>query len=906
MAAVLIPQHSTRTPEPNPHFVFPLGLPVEENDKTPCGLPKGSSTRRRPQHLSFDSLPPPLPPFDFHATPPTSANSSSGSPKRSPGKPIVKGHRRNGSEFIGGDIRNGGSGIMSTSPTKTEGALPPPPLDTKAPNKRRGHAHKRSGAVSGHDLSSILSAPRDQKTNSLPTTPSLCEAEKSFPPPLPTRSASHPEGTAASSSKTSATSLEAPLPIPASAIPRPRVVGFADKLEYITRPLSTISSETSSSMSTIRQSHSVSGSVTSINREGTPSPPTIEDPLPRNNFDDVFMPGQMSQSPGMESNQIERPSSIETLIKGKGNSETAEEQCLSELPNPMSENTPTADNLALILSPYDDAHLMVTSRDQSQSFDGDRGEGFVGTASVPLASEAQRPRTTSPSRRPNSSPASKSSKVQKAHRSWTDPFRSRRLKPPVSENKAATNDGTTSTSDPLDATDAELSSVDMEDSVCLPRYTLPWAAVPGNHNLPAQQLPFTALENTMEDSAEVIDLDALFTGSDIHSRDIACGTSSMSHKHRMYSSTPTRGLTGISGYHRRADSAPEMPLLPLRGLGFSRLGSNSAMADVFEEDEEDEGPDSKIIKSKATSRWTCEANESHSFAETVRHDTVEIKEPALALKRAGSCHARIPSNDNTSKTDYADSEPASAITQESGPFTNNVQTTPIDIVGCDEEPRINAPSHFEMKVAQQLCNVPVLMQSMPTGDSDLGSACARRGSFRTINTEQMSSTVSSPDFGSTSFDDPRLDTARSSITDRTTLTSFRNGNPSSYRGSVDDVPSLTSAASCSTSMTGESPTWSKTSAQSAGPTASVGEHRNFSAPLLTSPHQNSRPATASKRASLASLSKLMGANSHSERSKLNIEHRPVSQEGKDGREKKRGNRLSKLMNFFRSKERQAM
>ena len=330
------------------------------------------------------------------------------------------------------------------------------------------------------------------------------------------------------------------------------------------------------------------------------------------------------------------------------------------------------------------------------------------------------------------------------------------------------------------------------------------------------------------------------------------------------------------------------------------------MADVFEEDEEDEGSESKIIKPRIIGGRTCEAIENDSLAESIGHDTAEIKESPLVLKRAGSCHARIPSNDNTLKTDYADSEPASAITQGSDPFTSTVQTTPIDIVSCDEEPRITAPSHFETKVAQQLYNVPVLVQSMPTGDSDLGFACARRSSFRTINTEQMSSTVSSPDFGSTSFDDARLDTARSSITDRTTLTSFRNGNPSSYRGSVDDVPSLTSAASCSTSMTGEQPTWSRSSGQSTGLAASVGEHRNFSVPLLTPSNQNPRPATASKRASLASLSKLMGANSHGERSKLNIEHRPVSQEGKDGREKKRGKRLSKLMNFFKSKERQAI
>lgn len=131
MAEVILPQYAVRAPEPNPHFVFPLQPPTEEERDLPCGQSKPSNTRHRPQHLSFTGLPPPLPQFDFHSTPPTSANSFSESPSRSPGRPIQKGHRRNGSEFIGGDMRNGGVGVLSSSPTKSQQNALPPPYEVK-------------------------------------------------------------------------------------------------------------------------------------------------------------------------------------------------------------------------------------------------------------------------------------------------------------------------------------------------------------------------------------------------------------------------------------------------------------------------------------------------------------------------------------------------------------------------------------------------------------------------------------------------------------------------------------------------------------------------------------------------------------------------------------------------------
>jgi len=107
-------------------------------------------------------------------------------------------------------------------------------------------------------------------------------------------------------------------------------------------------------------------------------------------------------------------------------------------------------------------------------------------------------------------------------------------------------------------------------------------------------------------------------------------------------------------------------------------------------------------------------------------------------------------------------------------------------------------------------------------------------------------------------------------------------------GSVEDVPSLTSSAS---TMTGNiphlPPFYNCPSADRVG---------SFSAatPRRTS-HSN-----AHKRSSLSSLSKLVGGVS-SQKSKLSYEEKPPCA---DTVIKKRGHRMSRLMHFWKSKEKQ--
>ena len=882
--------------------MFPLQPPMEEERDLPCGQSKPSNTRHRPQHLSFTGLPPPLPQFDFHSTPPTSANSFSESPSRSPGRPIQKGHRRNGSEFIGGEIRNGGVGVLSSSPTKSQQNALPPPHEVKPPSSRRGHAHKRSGAVSGHDLSSILSPPKESRANSLPTTPSELEEEKRFAPPLPTRSASHPNAEVAPTDIPPVEVPDAPSAAPPAAVPRPRVVGFADKLEYISRPLSTISSETSSSISTIRPSHSISGSVASIVGEGTPSPAIGDAVLPQSRIDDSFTKDGSSHRSMMD-REFERKGSLERLAKGK--SRAGPEGDRSSITSPKSGHEPSLE----VRGPAFNRSSECRTDRNDENTDGDRPFGAskeqrnAANSSSLFTSGSQRPRTMSPIRRPNSSPASKTSRTPKGHRSWIDPFRSRRSKsPPPEERVSATEE---SLSVGLQACTPEQELPPLEDSVCISNDSLPRTRSTTIQEIPSRRSPISPPQNSSEEVAEILDLDALLHGPGSEAQ------STPQHKNRMHSNTNVRNSLGIGYAHRRADSAPEMAPSMLRGFGLSRYGSNNAMADVFEEEEEEEEEEEDSEETTGTVAPTSEPDlrQSQSADKSAAGLGAQVDDMEQAkvssLKRAGSCHARIASNETALLKESAESEPASAITQSSDPFANITQSTSIDIVSSDDEPRAPTPSEGDTKSPQTILSLNSPFQHSPSVPYDATATQGRRGSFRTINTEQMSSTVSSPDFTSTSFDVPRLDTARSSITDRTTLNSTRNGNPSSYRGSVDDVPSLASAASSNYSTQGGQPRWSGASGKRSHTATSLGEHRTFSSPILSPSDQSNRLATASKRASLASLSRLMGGSSHTEKSKLSIEHRPISQDGKDGTEKKKGNRISRLMSFFKSKDRHA-
>jgi hypothetical protein len=115
--------------------------------------------------------------------------------------------------------------------------------------------------------------------------------------------------------------------------------------------------------------------------------------------------------------------------------------------------------------------------------------------------------------------------------------------------------------------------------------------------------------------------------------------------------------------------------------------------------------------------------------------------------------------------------------------------------------------------------------------------------------------------------------------------------PSEYPyASVEDVPSLTSSAS----------TMTNTMHRFSGsffPRARLSTDR--AASFSTAVNRRSSQATASKRSSLASLSKLVGPNS--ERSKLYQEEKPPGDTLEKAKKKRR---LSRLMHFWKVKDKE--
>lgn len=133
-----------------------------------------------------------------------------------------------------------------------------------------------------------------------------------------------------------------------------------------------------------------------------------------------------------------------------------------------------------------------------------------------------------------------------------------------------------------------------------------------------------------------------------------------------------------------------------------------------------------------------------------------------------------------------------------------------------------------------------------------------------------------------SYDAHRISTAPSSVTDENAFQSLLLGEPGpEIRMSVDDVPSLTSSNSTMTRESGPQPS----------PSFQFRDgHRSASL---------SSAAVTRKRSSMASLSRLI-SSSHGEKSKLSIETRPSTMEG-DKKDKK-SKRFSRMIQFWKPKE----
>lgn len=511
--------------------------------------------------------------------------------------------------------------------------------------------------------------------------------------------------------------------------------------------------------------------------------------------------------------------------------------------------------------------------------------------SIVFDSPLLRRKATSPGlSRPRSSPEPKVSKKQRKVTSWAGSILPRKTRP-QSSTEDVSNRVRPASPLRIFAPSGDLSVENIsfdDDTTCVIRDPLHVPTTP-RESLDTIHLQLGDAGSSHEEAPTVMfDLDAAL----VSDPDDPMERGFLAARRRMHSSGATGGFSGPGlHYHRRAESAPEMIPIDYHTFGFPRFNSNPRMADVFEEEEEDEESDfgmgHQIGKAARCGKQnTAEGDSSIGLGVTIV-DVDSMKEDVPHAGRLRRVAGSAPVGDGSGTEGQNQAEPiATPAISKTSPRSQDL----VEVVEADEEPRVSLlmKSSEDSSVPPTLSNDSLFAQPSSTPLDDI--ALPRFNlPYATLGT--VSSTVSSPDYNRTSFDVPRLHTAHSSINDRATLSSCRAGDHGlSLRGSVDDVPSLISSAS--TMISAHPPRIS-----SSAYTDSSAER---SSSLSAAVPERTRPAITGKRSSLASLSRLVGS-SYGEKSKPNIEEHP-SREYADKVEKRKGSRISRLMRFWKLKE----
>lgn len=790
---------------PNPAFSFPM-MPPNPHTQDATFLPQDA--RRRPAPMRLDPSPErpahahhiqpsrTLPSFSFNAadasglqsddsTPPTPDENAAAASTR-------RGHRRGGSEFVGGDSRFGVSSAISTSPTKeTHPSTHPPTLPASLP-ARRGHAHRRSAAMSSHDVTSIMSpsevSPR--LSNSLPSTP--LDHPAHGPPHAFTRSFSTP------ALDSDFDMLPAPADGSSTRPPsRPRVE-FVDQVEIIPRPLSTISSETEGSLSTVR-GHSVNNSISSVLSLSASSPPSSRSPrrtMVDTSVPSFFEPRTRARSSIETSKRVEREGE---WLKSKFAAVDEEKRSYSEgaAANLSSPTLSTSEPAAPQPRPDQQKRQSVRyalgfDRRRSEPFISSRAADFSRLSALSLQEHALRDDDAAAAAlseqtgaihhasRRSSTQKLKDWALSKLHKRPREIGRSpSMLADPLASRPESAGSvevpGRVPVSEPVVAEtnlDAVFGREGRQDSSTPPRLATPTSRI--EFNMPATQ------HTDLDDASHMVDLDAAL--GPMRTPPMGSGM----QRRALHSSRLTKDFSGPGGhYHRRAESAPA-----LAPFEYNRVGtpSQSSMADVFEEEEEEEA-DTKMGRSL---RKQIQADQLFSVmggAEGLRVQRGESESEKRSMSHGSSLS--VPCLDRPA---FLAEE---VIVEETGQMGSSSSSSPsspvgdeIEIVEAHEEPRASS-----LTKSSDSSDASTLLAA-PTAAPEPGEATA----LVTTPDAYHSPALSSPDFSRRqgSFETPRLGTSASSIADNRTMSSCATGGePSGHevRMSVDDVPSLTSSRS---------------------------------------------------------------------------------------------------------------
>ncbi|KAL4914073.1 hypothetical protein BDW62DRAFT_191367 [Aspergillus aurantiobrunneus] len=846
------------TPIPNPPFVFPARNPDDMSNKD-----SETTTNNRP----------PLPAFSFNP----GSTGSNQAPAPAPFSNRLSGHRRQYSEFVGGE-QMVTPGNTITGPKNEEDSTAPVKLPPPGPGfsggGRRKHAHRRSAAISSVDLTAIQNAV-DLKPNaeSAPCTPAdlIRERRPSCDPPQPLSQ--------------SATSLPRPTP-PVS----PQIV------------IDTVDSSSQ------------------VPAERRPSNPCLPAATPSNVPETQT---QVTMQPGTPAGKgdatvaFSKAHSPTGAQKSRPRPKTADGSLMFELNETGMTDNPSPTKRPNSAAGHSRSHKSMSSglldaalRKNQAEDDGRFSSPLRQSSDDDSDTNADEAHEVSGSSSGASKKRTKGKKRQKKVRSWAGSLLIRNKgKSHDSKNDGSESKSRSARPPALTRTNSDYGSgLDVEfddDNIVVIR-------TPTNPtHLESQQSPtevesWASLENSWkpksfyeqttappDSTSPVIDLDAAlgpFNTPDMRSGHIPETGFSAATK-RMYSGGRRGEFVGPEmRYHRRAESAPEMPPFDRAFLGAHRFPTTSSLEnpDVFYEEEEDaflaatsdSGKDSEEnLQDQATlteskNKKSEDSGESSDTLTRQPGDEPNSREDTgLGIQKAGTNDATLaPVASSTSEELSKPTEQrfySNQAQKTTTPFCGRPKT-PIEIVKHEEwQSRMRAPPSPDVS-PRFLPSDPRPVTS-PTEISAIPPFSLHGGC------SLPNSSFPSPDFTVSSV--PPRSTTTSSTTD-----------PFPH-ASVEDVPSLTSSTSTMTN------TLNRVSATLfARPRQSTDRAASFSAAVH---RRSSQPS--SKRSSLASLSKFV-VGPHAERSKLSHEEKPPSDEPEKA--KKKGRRISRLMHFWRNKDKE--
>lgn len=796
-----------------------------------------------------------------------------------PRPPVGHGHRRGGSEFVGGRLREGNSiAVMSGSPTKSEAGFP-----SNLGPPRRGHRRGASSALSTNDLSLPLPVQNwTMKGSSAPNSPTNFDHIQALPElgqPLSSQQEPLPNPRPMDFNQLDA-SVDSEEPH-ATAQPKPAPkarVGFSDTLEFIPRPLSLVSTDTSSTI-TARPGHAVSGSITSIVSASSFNGGESPAPLSRTPTRDIEDP-----RPSTAGAILERTSSV---VDGQNTSPRRRNSIpalldVAEASDAMAPApSPTKSSKRWTFFGFDSFanHGSPTKARPQSSSSGDTPQRAVSaSSSSEHGSDSATETGPNEAKHPGSKKEGKNKRRKKV-KGWADSFLPRKhkgngdkrlkynVRPPTPPASVVPVD---------DEEDDDRPDAARPDTANITTQSPPTVTVTESPTPPRQFAPVGQRE---EISSPMIDLDAAlgpFNTPLPHNPEweAAQRAAGNAGKRRLHSAQGLRGFTGPGmHYHRRAESAPDLPPFDAGRSAIHRFGSSSTMADVFEEDEEEEKDESSKSKEEAEERSEDSEGEATPPALTPMHPAnAEVASTAPSLRRkssglsdkdqASAASIRLHSS-RTSLHESVIAEESQTIRFRS---TNLFQAEP------SGSPRlasrsVSGPSHY-----------PPL---------ELNAPLATAASNMPLSPHSLSYASSHPSPRSPmSADTQRLSTAPSSVHEEHSFQSLLLGEPGpEVRLSVDyDIPSLTSSNSTTTRDSTFVP------------------HARMSQPTLREPRPLSVSSAAfgRRRSSLASLSRLI-SSSHGERSKLSMEVTLDNEADKKKPKNGKTKRLGKLMQFWKQR-----